>query len=407
MRRAWLLGGAVAAISALATLLLVEVVLHALDIPRERVSHQRLFVEYDSIRGWRNRPNTVGHLSTDEYSQELRYNSRGLRGPEVPYEKPDGVHRVLLLGDSFVDAYTEALENRVSARLEAMLNESGGRRTEVLALGVGGYSTDQELLWLESEGLQYQPDVVVLLFYANDIWYNGVDRYWRGGKPKYDLVGDSLALTNVPLPRPDSSQVAGEAGARGLNAWIRRNSKLYWLVARVIQTQPRLYGFAVRLGLAEPSPELVFDAKRGDVIAGEFSVFRKDPPAEVNAAWRITEALTRRMRDVTTVAGATFMAFHVPIRSRIYTQTDDIRTNAGGSDDLIDADAVTRRFQQMCMDSKLHCIEPSAAFILAADSLRATNQRLYYRFDWHWNANGHALAAQILADELRTHVATQ
>jgi hypothetical protein len=168
-----------------------------------------------------------------------------------------------------------------------------------------------------------------------------------------------------------------------------------------------LYGFAVRLGLAEPSPELVFDAKRGDVIAGEFSVFRKDPPAEAIDAWRITESLVRRMRDVTAVTGAKFVAFHVPIRSRIYTQTDDIRTNAGGSENLIDADAVTRRFQQMCVDSKLNCVEPSADFIRAADSLHATNQRLYYRFDWHWNANGHALAARILADELRAHMASQ
>ena len=35
----------------------------------------------------------------------LKFNSRGLRGPERGYEKPAGTFRTLLLGDSFTDGY--------------------------------------------------------------------------------------------------------------------------------------------------------------------------------------------------------------------------------------------------------------------------------------------------------------
>jgi len=375
-------------------LAVAELALHVADYPPEQVSHQRLFVEPDSILGWRNTPGATGRMTSDEYSNELVYNAHGMRGPDRPYEKPEGVRRIVLVGDSFVDGYTQPVGERVGDVLEKILNDAEPtRRSEVISLGVGGYSTDQELLWLHSEGLRYHPDLVILLFYANDIWYNRLDRYWRGGKPLFALRGDSLVLTNVPIPPP----APGTGGTdTGLNGWIRTHSKLYWLLARAIQNNPRTFGWAVRLGLTEPSPELVFDQGQGIVIPGEFSVFRTPMPPEAEDAWRVTAALIARMRDETEAAGAAFLAMLVPIRSRIYTETDDIRGNAGGSSG-IDVDAVTRRFLEVCRNASLACLDPTADFVADADSLRATGQRLYYRYDWHWNVNGHALAARILA----------
>lgn len=397
MKRTWLLGGLTALISAGAAMGAIELALHIADYPPEQVSHQRLFVEPDSILGWRNIPGATGRMKSDEYSNELEYNSHSMRGPEIPYDKPAGVRRVVLVGDSFVDGYTQPLGERVGDILEQLLNAADpGRRTEVISLGAGGYSTDQQLLWLRSEGLRYHPDLVVLLFYANDIWYNRLDRYWRGGKPLFALRGDSLVLTNIPIAAPVSSPAGQQPG---LNGWIRAHSKIYWLLARAIQNNPRLFGLAVRLGLTEPSPELVFDQGQGIVIPGEFSVFLTPMPSQAEEAWTLTDALVERMRSEAEAAGAEFLAMLVPIRSRIYTETDDIRGNAGGGTG-IDVDAVTRRFLELCRSAALACIDPTASFVAVADSLRGSGERLYYRYDWHWNARGHALAAHILAERL-------
>ncbi len=402
MKRKWLPGVLLALASTLFTLLLLEVVLHIVDFPRKQISHQKIFIEWDSIRGWRNIANKQGRIATDEYVRDLSYNARSMRGPELPYAKPAGTYRILLVGDSFVDAYTEELNDRVGNVLERLLDQgSPARHTEVISLGTGGYSTDQELLWLESEGLRYQPDLVVLLFYYNDIWYNILDSYWRGGKPRFVMEGDSLRLTNVPVPRPGAAPAARGVLGR-VNQFVRDNSRLYWVLARVVQNQPKLFGLAVRLGLTEPSPEMVFDASQGAVIAGEFSVFRTDPPPEVARAWSMTDALVRRMRDDAHRSGAAFTAFHVPVRSRIYTQNEDVRANAGSSG--TDVDAVTRRFQAMCATDSIPCLEPTSLFVAAADSLRTKDERLYYQYDWHWNHNGHALAARILADSIRLHM---
>lgn len=397
----WKLGVIVALASTVFTLGLMEVVLHVLDLPREQVGHQRIFVEHDSLLGWRNSPNRTGRISTDEYVRDLAYNERSMRGPVRPYEKPEGTYRIVLVGDSFVDGYTEELGDRVGDVLERLLNQDApGRPVEVISLGAGGYSTDQELLWLESEGLRYQPDLVVLLFYANDIWYNVTDRYWRGGKPMFALRGDSLALTGVPVPLPGAEPPPPQGAFARVNRWVRANSKLYWLLARFVQNQPRLYGLAVRIGLTGPSPEMVFDAGRGEVIAGEFSVFLRDPPPEVEQAWKVTDALVARMRDDAMAAGAEFLAFLVPFRGGIYTQGDDVRSEPGESG-TIDASAVERRFARTCVTESLACIDPTDAFKAEAERMRADGERLYYRYDWHWNRNGHALAAGILADSVR------
>jgi GDSL-like Lipase/Acylhydrolase family len=391
------MGGLTALVSAGLAVLVTEIALHLADYPPAQVSHQRLFVEYDSILGWRNTPGATGRMTSDEYSNELVYNTHSMRGPVVAYEKPAGVQRVVLVGDSFVDGYTQPLGERVGDVLEKLLNAADpGRRTEVISLGTGGYSTDQELLWLRSEGLLYHPDVVVLLFYFNDIWYNRLDHYWRGGKPLFAVRGDSLVLTNVPLAAPASTDAGREPG---LNGWIRAHSKIYWLMARAIQNQPRLFGLAVRLGLTEPSPELVFDRGQGIVIPGEFSVFRSPLPPEAQEAWTITDSLVERMRTESQAAGARFLAMLIPIRSRIYTENDDVRGNAGGGTG-IDVNAVTRRFSELCHAASMTCIDPTAIFVAAADSLRTSSERLYYRYDWHWNARGHALAARVLADSI-------
>jgi hypothetical protein len=378
------------------SLFAVELLLHVLGVPPEQESHQQLFVEFDSIRGWRNKANSSGRLVSDEYVRQIEYNERSMRGPVLPYEKPAGTFRVLLLGDSFVDGYTEDVGDRVSEVLQRELRAGMLSEVDVIAMGTGGYSTDQELLWLESEGLRYKPDVVVLMFHPNDVWYNGRNQYWRGHKPRFDLKDRELILTNVPVPPPGATPVASSATQR-TNQWVRDNSKLYWLLARAVQNQPRLYGLSVRLGLTEPSPEMVFDARRGAVVAGEFSVFSVDPPDQTMLAWRVTRELVWRMRERVQQNGGEFLTFLIPIRSRIYTQDDDVRLGLAAGNAEIDVNAVVRQFHELCITHRLPYIDPTDAYLVAADSLRQSRQRLYYRYDWHWNARGHELAGKLLA----------
>jgi len=94
-----------------------------------------------------------------------RTNSHGQRDTERTLDKPDGVRRVLLLGDSVVEGYGLRESETISRRLEDLYPDGS---TEVLNFGVSAYCTRAEVELLEVKGLRFDPDIVVLVFVEND-----------------------------------------------------------------------------------------------------------------------------------------------------------------------------------------------------------------------------------------------
>ncbi len=94
-----------------------------------------------------------------------RTNSHGQRDRDRTLQKPDGVRRVLLLGDSVVEGYGLRESETISRQLEDLYGDGA---TEVLNFGVSAYCTRAEVELLEVKGLRFDPDVVVLVFVEND-----------------------------------------------------------------------------------------------------------------------------------------------------------------------------------------------------------------------------------------------
>ena len=102
---------------------------------------------------------------------EYRVNELGLRGPETTIEKPPGVRRIAVLGDSIAFGYWVSDAQAFARQLEALLNDrpSAGGRVEVLNFGVPGYNLEQEIEALRAKALAFSPDLVVVLFCLNDL----------------------------------------------------------------------------------------------------------------------------------------------------------------------------------------------------------------------------------------------
>ena len=165
----------------------------------ERTGHRYL---YDAKLGWRNIP---GWTATTN-GRKLTINKNGLRDSEHPFDKPNGVKRILILGDSFAWGYGVADDELFASRLEKLLGEkpiSPKGRYEVINTGVSGWGTDQEYLFLKQEGFSYSPDVVVLAFFiVNDIHNNATSSQYGMQKPVF--VNRQLELANVPVPKPSA-----------------------------------------------------------------------------------------------------------------------------------------------------------------------------------------------------------
>jgi len=129
----------------------------------------------DPLLGWSLRPGASA-WEADEGVAWSKINSHGFRDRERGLNKPPGVYRVAVLGDSGTEARQVDMDKTYTALTEKELNRRrcmGEGEVEVLNFGVPGYGTCQELLLLRERVWKFSPDLVVLqVFTGNDIFNN-------------------------------------------------------------------------------------------------------------------------------------------------------------------------------------------------------------------------------------------
>jgi lysophospholipase L1-like esterase len=94
-------------------------------------------------------------------------NSRGWRDREFTLERPGGVMRIVMLGDSFTEGWGVPEQETFSKRIERFYSEHGVK-AEAINTGVGNWNTVQEVELFLTDAYRYHPDIVVLNFVFND-----------------------------------------------------------------------------------------------------------------------------------------------------------------------------------------------------------------------------------------------
>lgn len=142
-------------IIAIATLALAEIGLRIYH----RIHPLSIFYS-DSYNRFRGKP----------FARDLdsRLNSKGFKDVEFETRKADGTFRILGIGDSFAFGVVPYANNYLTL-LEEGLNRSG-HKVEVINMGIPGIGPSDYLALLLREGLELQPDLVLVsLFIGNDL----------------------------------------------------------------------------------------------------------------------------------------------------------------------------------------------------------------------------------------------
>jgi len=159
------------------------------------------------------RPNFSGRV----FGCEVKINSQGLRSPERPAEKPEGVRRVLVLGDSVAFGHGVEQSAAFPAVLEKLLNEKDrGTTIEVINAAVPGYNSEQEYVYLREKGFALRPDVVLVAAVVNDV------------EPAYD-VDENGALRWKDPPEIYREAMEQLLARRGLRGFLARHIRLFTL----------------------------------------------------------------------------------------------------------------------------------------------------------------------------------
>ncbi len=114
--------------------------------------------------GYKMKPNQKGTYTWDK---PVETNSFGFRDTEWAVPKSKGKIRIMCIGDSFTFGNAVRIEDTYPKILEKRLR-AVNPNVEVISTAAAGWTTYHELHFLKNEGLNYEPDIVILGFFLND-----------------------------------------------------------------------------------------------------------------------------------------------------------------------------------------------------------------------------------------------
>jgi hypothetical protein len=154
-------------VSVFAGLLFAELALRVWDPPMASPKMAQIH-RPSNIFNWELVPKSFG---VGGFGESYLINSAGFRDREYELKKPPGKSRIMVIGDSFTFGPSINLENTYPKQLEQIL-KSKGIPCEVINCGVIGYQMWQHVEVLKRKVLPYQPEMVILGLFLDDITFS-------------------------------------------------------------------------------------------------------------------------------------------------------------------------------------------------------------------------------------------
>lgn len=128
-----------------------------------------IFPQHYYQYGWGNFPNEKIDFINPDTGEKFseRVNNKRWRDKNRTFKNTKNNYRVLILGDSETFGVLVKNSERYPIVLETLLKKD--YRAEVISLSGVGWGTDQILEALQNEGLNYQPNLVIVQFNHNDL----------------------------------------------------------------------------------------------------------------------------------------------------------------------------------------------------------------------------------------------
>jgi len=364
-----------------------------------------LFYETDYYRGFALQPNVEGRYQREGGSY-VRVNSDGLRDREHAKIKPADTVRIAVLGDSFTEAMHVPMEQTFWSLLERKLQDCNafpGKKVEVINFGTSGYGTGQELMMLRQKVWDYSPDLVVLAFTTlNDIYDNSRALSQTEDVPYFvyrdgELVYDASFRDSPTYHQRDSK-------LNRVGRWIHNSLRVVQLV-HYVQYVARIklseWKTRRRLAAAAPSqPTAAPKVQSAESIGIENMIYFEPRDESWQEAWRVTEGLIKQMHDDVAQKKARFLMVTLSNAIQVYPDPT-IRQQFL---EHIAADNIfypNLRLKALAEREEIEFLDLAQPMQGYADQ----NKVFLHGFgsdigNGHWNANGHRVAAELIAQKL-------
>jgi hypothetical protein len=168
-----------------------------------------------------------------------------------------------------------------------------------------------------------------------------------------------------------------------------------------------LQGLGIRIGLIDMPGATVRTSQGSRTLPAEFSVLADNLSPSADTALMVTARLLSRIQDCSRRIGARFVVMFVPDNESLYPPGARRSTRYRRASPVGDEHRGSARFQQICSRARVACVDPTARFVSAADSLAERGELLIFPEDGHWNEHGHRMAATVLTELVRKELKAQ
>ena len=361
------------------------------------------FHQPDPITGLSLRPNTSGWYRKEGQAY-VATNSQGLHDRERPLTKPPGTYRIVMLGDSYPEALQVNVETTfwrlLEQRLEACAFRSA-KHIDVINLGVSGFGTGQALRMLQTRGLAYRPDLVILAFFpGNDVRNNSRELEPDKMRPFYllDSAG-ALRLDDTFASSVEFRRRTGRFRRAGkeLSRYLRTLQLIYYV--KDLRDMRREQTEAAAVPTAAPAAAT--PARAGGEAGLDDQIFKDPPDQKWEDAWRLTERLILELKQTATSAQAEFVVVMVSIGIQIHPDKA-VREAFARRLGVEDLSYPERRITQFGERTNTRVIS------LVPDLQRHAERNNVYLHGFantslgsgHWNEAGHSAAVELIGAQL-------
>lgn len=290
----------------------------------------------------------------DQFDVDLTTNAQGFRNlGDIPMKKPEGVKRLVFMGDSFVfgwgiddkETFTYLLQEDLGTRY-------GKEKVEVINAGVYGYDIIQyrELFY---RLLKYEPDAVFLGFcLENDF--------------NITPLKNDTTVEGVRVEPETSFKYKARNFINNLHLVALVRDRLYI-------NFPKIRNLMLSLG-----------------VNNKRDIFLKEYTPALRKSMSETGAVLKEMQDECSKRGIKFIVLLVPLKEQVYCR-EEINKFDG-----YDVDRPNKALKEVLTASRVDYLDLLGPLILESER---TKDRLYFDIDPHWTKYGQAVVEKSIFEK--------
>lgn len=324
----------------------------------------------------------------------VRINNLGFHScKDYFYDKPSGVYRIVVLGDSFVEAVQVPCDKTFHYILEEKLN-SYGNRVEVLNFGMGGGGRLSSLLYLIEYGEKFKPDMIIDLFVYNDI--RDDDIFFLK-----DLIYPNLSKEQLlSMFRDGDYEIIKHilAKARGYGGIGPLKERIKFYIRRGVVNKFASLRFIYNL-YSRYKTELFWRRAGVENVYGEFGHLRVQYDDYTKWLWEWEKEVIKRIVEYSNKIGARYVLVSA---TEGYTVHDSLMKQTPiYNNPEYDIYKKEKLLEEITRELGIEYIPLIYDFRKRAGS---TDEMTVFRCDGHWTELGHRWAAEIIFERIRDKI---